>query len=158
MEKGQYLRQAAAIQDSFPEARFVCMQRDPYAWCESLRRRRKTDDKVDLAKFAGNWLRQATWSVHDLKVLKRVVHFTYEDLCDRTPEVLAKLEAFLPALKGMDPSGSFKVHSTLGKRSNPITNTNPAALARLSAEDIAKISGVLAQHPDLVEFFGYKLR
>src|ERR1041384_4648196 len=113
---------------------------------------------VDLAKFAGNWLRQAAWFVHDLKVLKRVVHFTYEDLCDRTPEVLAKLEAFLPELKGMDPGRSFDVHSTLGKRSNPITNTNEAAIARLSPYDIAKISCVLSRYPDLLGPFGYRLR
>jgi hypothetical protein len=159
VEKGQYLRQAPVLQELFPEAYFICMQRDPYAWCESLLRRRKgVNEDANLSSYAANWLRQAAWLLHDLKVLNKVLHFTYEDLCDRTGEVLAKLKAFMPELDGLDPQRSFDVHSTLGKRSNPITNTNAAAIARLSAADIAQISDVLSRYPDLLEFFGYKLR
>lgn len=158
VEKGQYLKHAGSIQNAFPEAYFICMQRDPYAWCESVLRRRKVNDGSGLKEFVQNWLSHAAWLLHDLQVLNRVVHFTYEDLCDRTGEVLGKLKAFMPELDGLDPSRSFKVHSTLGTQSNPITNTNAAAIARLSADDVAQISGVLSRYPDLLEFFGYRLR
>ncbi|HEX2668904.1 MAG TPA: hypothetical protein VHP13_11065, partial [Gammaproteobacteria bacterium] len=121
-------------------------------------RRRKVNDGSGIKEFVQNWLSHAAWLLHDLQILKRVVYLTYEDLCDRTGEVLAKLKAFMPELDGLDPQRSFDVHSTLGKRSNPITNTNAAAIARLSAADIAQISDVLSRYPDLLEFFGYKLR
>ena len=159
VEKGQYLRNAWSIEDAFPEARFMLMQRDPYAWCESVRRRRKPEvAERTLAETAAKWAEQAAWLMHDVRTLKHALHFTYEDLCDRTAELLDRMKAFMPELDGIDPTGSFQAHSTLGRKSNAITNTNAAAIARLSPEDIAAISGVLAGHPDILDFFGYTLR
>jgi hypothetical protein len=159
VEKGQYLRNAWSIQDAFPEAHFICMQRDPYAWCESVRRRRKpTARDRSLTELASRWAEQAAWLMHDMRTLKHALHFGYEDLCDRTGEVLGRLKVFMPELDGMEPSGSFQVHSGLGHKSNAITNTNEAAIARLSGADMAEISAVLSQHPDLLESCGYSLR
>jgi hypothetical protein len=159
VEKGQYLKDGPKIERVFPGAGFIVMTRDPYAWCESMRRRRNPQkEPIPMRELALRWVRDGAWHIHNVRTLGRVVYFTYEDLCDRTGEVLEKLKAFMPELEGMDPAGSFKVHSTLGNTHNPITNTNGISIARLSAGDVAEISAVLKDYPDILEFFGYQLR
>jgi hypothetical protein len=158
VEKGAYIKSAGSIANFYPDASFIVLVRNPYAWCESMRRRRKPNaSDLGLEGFAIRWLEQCAWQIHNIEVLQRTVFFTYEDLCDRTQGVLQKLYVFMPELDPLDASGDFQVHSTLGRKANPITNTNASALARLNPDDIRSISAVLSKYPDILEYFGYEL-
>jgi hypothetical protein len=156
VEKGQYLKEVENIPRYFPEASFIIMTRNPYAWCESFKRRRKPDKAaMPMEEAALRWVRTTAWQIHNLHALERVIHFTYEDLCDRTPEILARLRGFMPELGELRPEVEFEVHSTLGTRRNRITNTNDLALGRLEAGEIASISRTLKAYADVPAYFGY---
>lgn len=158
VEKGQYPKHGENIQRCFPGVSFIVMPRDPYAWCESIKRRRKPGKPAKpMEETALRWVRSAAWHIHNIKTLERVTYFTYEDLCDRTPDVLERLRQFMPELGEMRPEGEFEVHSALGKRRNPITNTNESALGRLDSTEIGAISRTLNAYPDITAYFGYKV-
>jgi hypothetical protein len=158
VEKGQFIKQAAAIERCFPGSYYLVMPRNPYAWCESMQRRRQPQlPPVNMERVATIWLRQCTWHIHNAETLERVLCFTYEDLCDNTDEVLGKLKAFMPELHPLDPDKKFKVHSMLGKKSSRITNTNQAAIGRLSPTEIGEITATLKPYPDVLDYFGYRL-
>jgi hypothetical protein len=155
VEKGHYPRDAQRIAEHFPNTHFIIMVRNPYAWCESMKRRAK--NPPGFSELALIWVRQCSWHIHNIHTLKKVLGFTYEDLCDRTDETLKRLGRFMPELRGLDPDREFAVHSTLGKKSNRITNTNAMSIARLTSGDVAEINSKLKAYPDLLEYFGYSL-
>lgn len=158
VEKGQFIKQAAAIERCFPGSYYLVMTRNPYAWCESMQRRRQPHlPPVSMERVATLWLRQSTWHIHNAETLERVLWFTYEDLCDRTEAVMDKLKVFMPELHPLDPDKKFNIHSMLGKKSNRITNTNQAAIGRLSPDEIREITATLQPYPDVLEYFGYAL-
>ena len=160
VEKGPYMRYAQTIEDFYPDVHFIIPVRNPYAWCESMRRRHQPKPGVlqpSMQDYALRWLMQTSWQIHNLATLRHTVWLNYEELCDRTLDALKKLYAFMPELEPMDPGREFRVHSTLGKASNPITNTNERSIARLNAGDIGDITMVLSRHPDVTDYFGYSL-
>jgi hypothetical protein len=155
VEKGHYPKDVERLVEHFPNPHFIIMVRNPYAWCESMRRRAKNPPGHD--ELALIWARQCSWHIHNIHSQKKVLHFTYEELCDNTGEILKRLGRFMPELRGLDHDREFNVHSMLGKKSNRITNTNAGAIARLTPDDIAAISATLKPYPDILEFFGYTL-
>lgn len=158
VEKGHYLRNAWAIQDFYPDAHFILLVRNPYAWCESIRRRhQETTPAPAHMNMARRWLWTGSWQIHNLRSLKHAVVVTYEELCDRPDETLQKLYAFLPELAPLDANREFLVHSMLGKDSNPLTNTNAQAIARLSPHDIRDITEALRGYPEITDYFGCQL-
>ncbi|HEX7966553.1 MAG TPA: sulfotransferase [Gammaproteobacteria bacterium] len=148
------------IEAAFTGASFVIMMRDPYAWCESMDRRGRRRGAAGLAmgEHARRWLLHARILREEAGRLARVLRFSYEALCDDTAEVVGKLVEFVPEIGALDPARDFDVHSTFGKRHNPITNANLSALARLDAVQRREISSVLGEDPALLEYFSYELR
>ena len=158
VEKGQYTKDAHSIEHHFPGAHYIVMPRNPYAWCESMGRRRKPGVQgLNTRQMAMTWVRQTAWHIHNIESLDRLLYFTYEDLCDRTDDVLRRLKEFMPELDGLDAARKFEVHSTLGAKRHEIINTNDLALARLKPEDIAEISAVLKKYPEAPGYFGYEI-
>jgi hypothetical protein len=111
-----------------------------------------------MTEYAHRWLHHAHLLREGSGRLERVLRFSYEELCDDTHAVKSRIEAFLPEVGTLTPEGEFEVHSALGRRRNPITNANPAAVARLDAGQRGEISLVLGKDPALLEHFGYQLR
>lgn len=148
------------IEAAFAGASFVIMMRDPYAWCESMDRRGRRRGAAGLAmgEHARRWLLHARILREEMDRLARVLRFSYEELCDDTATVIDKLLGFVPEIGALDPARDFDVHSTFGKRHNPITNANQTALVRLEAAQLGEITDALSEDPELVAYFGYHPR
>jgi Sulfotransferase family len=159
VEKGSpNLIRAKQIERHFDNAHFIIMMRNPYAWCESMMRRRKPEKpKLPIEKIIEYWLWRANWQIHNVKCLQNVLKFRYEDLCDATETTIKKIIDFIPEIKQLDANSEFEAHSMLGKKCNPITNTNSSALTRLTQKDIMEISKSLHPAMDIMHYFGYEL-
>jgi Sulfotransferase family len=159
IEKGSpNMIRADQIEKHFDNAHFIIMMRNPYAWCESMMRRRKPE-KPDLKpyNFIEYWLKRADWQIQNIKSLKKVLYFKYEDLCDATDSTIKKIIDFIPEIERLDADIEFEAHSMLGKKRNAITNTNSLALKRLTQQDIKEITNSLQHAVDVIHYFGYEL-
>ena len=154
-----HLVRAKAIEESFPNAHFIVMVRNPYAYCEGTKRRGRTGlgyrRDATYAQIARGWAREGQYQMGNLRGLQRTVCLTYEDLADDPAAAAAKVLAFMPGLERLDVQAAHLIHSLEGWLERPITNLNPVQIARLSAEDIHEINAVLYDHPKIMAFFGY---
>jgi len=143
---------AFEIEKHFAPAHFIAMVRNPYALCEGLQRRRE----MEAETAARRWVFHATHQMQNVTKLKRIIHFTYEELSDTPALIKKKILAFMPQLQNLDLTQSFEVHSVQGVGARPLHNFNHEKIARLSAADIRRINAVLKAHEHLVKFFGYQ--
>ncbi|NUO78887.1 hypothetical protein HUU05_02340 [candidate division KSB1 bacterium] len=143
---------AFELEQHFAPAHFIAMVRNPYALCEGLQRRREM--AVEMA--ASRWVVHATHQFNNITKLKRIVHFTYEELSDTPALIKEKILAFMPQLHDLDLTQSFEVHSVQGHGARQLYNFNHEKIARLSAAEIHRINAVLQAHERLMKFFGYQ--
>jgi hypothetical protein len=142
---------ALEIERHFPNAYFVAMLRNPYAFCEGIRRRQGVDVKIG----AETWLNHACAQMKNRQSLERILFFTYEEFTDQTERVRTRLLNFLPSLQSLEIGGTYFAKSILGRGERHIQNFNGLKIRELSAEDRVGIRAVLQQRPDVLEFFGY---
>ncbi len=144
---------AELLSQNFPNSYFISMQRDPYAVCEGIRRRQG----YSLERCAEHWGRVARHQVRNLNNMERIIHISYEDLCEKQEEVCNKLNLFLPKLKLKKFNGNFiGHHSIMGRKGMQITNLNSLQIKKLSSSDVAKINSVLSKFHIEMKFFNYK--
>lgn len=146
-----HLVRAAQLQEYFTASHFVIMVRNPYAFCEGVRRRWRQD--LDYAAIARNWADWAGRQVENRLRLQRALFFSYEDLCADPREACQRLLIFLPELGELHPELEFAVF----EKSQAIGNLNERQIARLSVGDIREINGVLAGYAELLQTLGYEL-
>ncbi len=146
------IMRAFELEQHFAPAHFIAMVRNPYALCEGLQRRRQ----MELATAARRWVVHVTHQFENITKLKRIVHFTYEELTDTPTRIKEKILTFMPQLQELDLTQSFEVHSVQGNEARPLHNFNDEKIARLSAADIQRINTVLQAHERLMKFFGYQ--
>jgi len=142
---------ALEIERHFPNAHFVAMMRNPYAFCEGINRRQDVGMKVG----AETWLTYACAQMKNRCTLKRILFFTYEEFTDQTESVRTRLLNFLPALQSLDVDGTFFAKSILGRGERHIQNFNRLKIQELSDADRAEIRAVLRERTDVLDFFGY---
>jgi hypothetical protein len=144
---------AVEIERHFPNAHFVAMMRDPYAFCEGIHRRQD----VGMKKGAETWLSHACAQIKNRQSLKKILFFTYEEFTDQTECVRNRLLDFLPDLQSLDIGARFFAKSILGRGERHIQNFNGLKIKELSAADRAEIRAALQEHVEVVNFFGYPL-
>lgn len=153
------LIRAQAIEQAFPNAHFIIMVRNPYAYCEGTKRRGRNglgySRTATYAKIAKGWVREGEFQLENLRLLQRALCLTYEELVDNPAAAAEKVLAFMPGLERLDVAAAHLIHSPKAWRERPITNLNAVQIARLSAEDIHEINAVLQNHPKMMAFFGY---
>lgn len=152
---------AFEIEQVFEDAYFVVMVRDPYAYCEGTKRRGYGGlgygRDATYAEIAQGWVREGQYQLKNIDKLERTMWLTYEQLTENSAVVVNRLLDFMPQLQALDTSASFSIRSVEGRQQRPLVNLNGKQIARLSAEAIDEINGVLSQHKDLLSFFGYEL-
>jgi Sulfotransferase family len=149
---------AGEIEKHFENAHFIVLMRNPYAWCESMMRRRQPDKpELSAGEVTEGWLWRAKWQIRNVESLRAVLKLRYEEICDATHASVGRIIGFIPEIGQLDTGGEFEIHSMLGKARNVITNTNPAAIARLTQQQIREITGMLRPEADVLRFFGYEL-
>jgi hypothetical protein len=154
-----HLIRAQAIEEAFPNAHFIVMARNPYAYCEGTKRRGRTGlgypRNASYAQIATGWARECQHQMDNLQRLQRTLCLTYEELADNPAAAAEKVLAFMPGLERLDVQAAHLIHSLEGWLERPITNLNPVQIARLSAEDIHEINAVLHDYSKIMAFFGY---
>lgn len=146
-----HLIRAHQLEAHFPDSRFIVMIRNPYAFCEGVRRR--WGHRYTWRNLAQFWVTLARYQIENTRSLRRTLAFTYEDLTADAAGVCARLVEFVPELGYLDPSGRHAVF----ERAAPVTDLNRDQIARLSPWAISAISDALAPYPDLLTHFGYQL-
>lgn len=155
------LLRAPIIESTFENSAFIIMARNPYAYCEGTRRRRRTGmgygRDATYTQITQGWIREGQYQIRNLQQLQRTLYLTYEELTDNSTATVAKLLAFMPQLESLDHQATFYIHSLSGWLEQPLINLNSKQIARLSAADIAEINGVLQEHPEILAQLGYTL-
>jgi hypothetical protein len=146
-----HIIRAFDIERVFLPAYFIVMIRDPYAFCEGVRRR----DRVNVGSGAEFWARCATYQVRNIEGLKNVIYFKYEDFADDPASAKDQILDFIPELQHLDITASFDARSIKG-RGHRIRNFNREKINRLCAKDIRDINTVLKQNDHLMTFYGYE--
>lgn len=144
-----HLIRAHQLEGCFPQSYFVIMLRNPYAFCEGVKRRwGKTFTYRNIAKF---WIICAWYQIANIKTLKHNIWFTYEDLTSNPDRVCKQLIDFMPQFGALNPEKKFDVF----EKSMSIDNLNQQQISYLSHEDIFEINVVLKRYPDFLAFFNY---
>ena len=127
------------------------MIRNPYASCEGIYRRGyKTLEET--VKF---WVSCAQYQQSNIKGLKHIINFSYEELVENRHLIKNQILKFMPELESLDINISPKIHSIFGRKHRKITNLNKYKINRLSNQELIIINNILEKHKDIMEFFGY---
>jgi hypothetical protein len=144
-----HLVRARQLEENFPDSHFVIMIRNPYAFCEGIRRRWRKD--MDYAALARLWVDWAGRQVANCHELRHGLFFTYEELCRDPQGACRRLLRFLPELEELHPEMNFRVF----EKNQNVEDLNSRQIARLDVEDIREINRVLKGQPGLLARFGY---
>lgn len=153
-----HLVRAGQLAAHFSNSYFIVMVREPYAFCEGVKRRwgsRKSFlsgfTYFNLARF---WAICARYQIANQKNLENTLFLSYEELTGRPAEAARRLLAFVPELENLDWEQEFSVF----EKSRAITNLNDQQIARLRDGQLFEINQVLTRCPGLLAQFGYPFR
>ena len=137
------LCRAIQIENEFPNSKFICLVRNPYAQIEGEMRRYDT-----LAKEA------AELSIKYLKYQKKNIEkltdsyiIRYEDLANKTTLSKNNIISFLPELKDIDISLNFSAHNLRAEKKMAIINLNAEKIAKIKPNDLAPITAIIGFPP-----------
>ena len=141
------------IKNTFKNSSFICMVRNPYAQCEGIiRRNEKSADFA--AKFALDCLR---YQRENIECEKKLVFFTYEELCENKIEVIKKITDFIPELSDIKSEQKFKAHNFKTSGKMEISNLNDEKITKLTTEQLEKINNYFDKESELLKFFNYSI-
>lgn len=144
-----HLVRAHQLEHHFPQGHFLIMVRNPYAFCEGIRRRRsKNTSYYNIAKF---WVICSRYQIRNIGQLKNNIYFTYEELTSNPTQVSKRIIQFIPELQEFRIEEKFNVF----EKSMEISNLNEEQIRRLSDGDIFEINMVIRKYPDVMSFFDY---
>ena len=101
-----------------------------------------------------DWVRFAKEQKHNIETLKRVIHFTYEELILHQEQVTAKLNNFIPEFSQGEfdfDVGNIEHFNKNDNRCNPISKR---FLHRV--DDKESKNEVLKDNKNLLNYFGYE--
>ncbi len=149
------------ICSQFKKSSIIACNRDPYANCSSI-------IKSQFTSFENNYKERENiivgltknWQMRSKKIIELVENllipfFTYEDFC-QDPSILKK---YLKLPRRLERT--ININSKIKVKSYPIqkiSNQNERQISELTKGDIELISLTLAEKPELINFFKYKLR
>jgi hypothetical protein len=149
-----HIMRAEQLATAFDPAYFIVTMRNPYAQAEGLLRRGWKGTPREAATF---WVKCAERQVHNQKVLRRALSFTYEQLADSTSEVLARISGFIPELSDVQADRLFTAHNLTGKPLKGLVNLNDKKIRRLDDRAVDELNVVLRPRTALLSHFGYSL-
>ena len=114
--------------------------RNPYAVCESIRRR--TGCPLEVAAL--HWKLGNERLIGDSHHLDKLICIRYEDLCDDTVDVIDKLSVFL-GFDRMDfrDGGHLQFIPSSGDRLYRINNLNGESIQRLTTDEVIAIERIV---------------
>jgi hypothetical protein len=155
-----FLLNASLLREQFVNTKFLVMVRDPYALVEGIRRsarRGQLCTESELLSLAANHVMTCFRYQRDNVEAypDDSLFFTYEAMCERPDQVAGAIRSWLPELDDLVLRQRVPVK---GRYDEMLRNMNDQQIAQLSERDLTAINQVFAQHPDLLDYFGYRLR
>lgn len=149
---------ANAIEKAFQPSYFICVNRNPYAFCEGkLRRDRrlgKNTPPEDAAKF---WIKCAKHQMQNVEKLENALFFSYEEFTENPVLIADKIQEFLPEISKLKTDRNFNVRNVLKQAQMPIQNLNEDKIKLLSESEKKDITNELMKYEELMSFFSYEL-
>ena len=145
-----HLIRAKQLETYFPQSYFVIMMRNPYAFCEGVKRR--WGKKYVYLNIAKLWAICAGYQIDNIKNLKNAIWLTYEDLTTNPELICKKIIDFMPEMKELNTGKKFDIF----EKSLNIMNLNQIQISSLSNDDIFEINLVLKKYRDYLAFFNYQ--
>jgi len=143
--------------EHFDNVRFIISIRNPYAVAEGMRRTILAD--VDIGRCARHWIECAKRQIYNMNKYKDIsVTLKYEALIEYPDLIEERIRRVIPALHDIDFSKAAAAHSLEGMKTKPLTDFNERQIKNLSAEDIDTINQELGRVPEVLEYFGYKMK
>ena len=154
-----FLLVAEQLRTSFLDARFLIMQRNPYATAVGIRRCRRVLGDIDneaILRLAAQHLivcfDAQRRNIEDFQLLAAC--FSYEEMCDEPESVEKKIQKLVPALNDIQLRQKIAVKNIYSER---LRNMNAEQIAQLSSQDIAILNEEFGPSEALFQFFGYHL-
>ena len=157
---------AVQLEQTFQSSYFLVTIRNPYALVEGLLRRQwpfgqfgpqsSAAPPATARQAAEFWVHVARAQRHNLQALQHTLFFTYEEIMDQPEQMIEKIIAFLPELEVLRSNTRVSSHNVTGRPVTRLQNLNTLKIQNLSAAQLAEINQVLAQHDDLLNYFGYE--
>lgn len=149
---------ADRIVESFPNARFWIMVRNPYAVCEGIRRTlrhgRNSADPRLLEKAARHVIKCFEIQRNNCRnYSNRSVDFTYEEMCQFPEDVARRIARLIPEIDDLVFSECIQVRHYRSK----LTNMNEQQISRLTSNEIAILNSIFERHEELLNYFGYRV-
>lgn len=147
------IMRANKLKEVFSPISFICIVRSPYAQCEGIIRRTGKSAEI-AAKFTIDCLR---YQKENIESQKKLLFFTYEELCDNKDKVISDIINFIPELEDININKKFKAHNFKTTKSMQITNLNKEKIKNLSKGDLEVINKCFDQEKELLKYFNYPI-
>lgn len=141
---------AVEIENEFSPAYFLCITRNPYAFCESVIRKENISAE-DAARFVIECFEHQRFNIDNLK---NVLYFSYENFTNNIEKTKQEIIDFLPEIADIKTSGKFSAHNYFAQKSE-IINYNTSSIARLKRSELNKINSVFDKNKNLLKSFNY---
>jgi Sulfotransferase family len=144
----------------FPNSSCTSFIRNPYAVCSSILHRKHSSKPLEgqdriaaITQTIRNWMFRAG-ILRETISETRMLHFTYETLCEKPQECIDRVIGVCPELGWVDAARPIKVKDYPRQG---IINQNPRQIGLLTEADLRLITKTLREAPGLMEYFGYEL-
>ena len=143
----------ADLKDTFKPASFIALVRNPYAQCEGIMRRNNQSAEF-AAKFAIKCLKYQRKNIENEKDL---LFITYEELCEKTPHIINKINEFLPYKTSIKIKEKYNAHNFKSDKKMIISNLNQEKIKKLSEKQLEIINSYFKKERELLKYFNYSI-
>jgi len=137
------------LEENFYNSKFLIMVRNPYAMCESIKKKHHVDVKLAIK----HWIDTTEQQIHNFN--QNSLIFTYEQLCDNTKDIVLKIIDFVPKIVNLEYKSYLnrpRYESICGFK-----NMNSEQINKLSNKEIKSINKELEKNKEILDFFDYKI-
>jgi len=141
---------AKNIEKEFPNAKFICLVRNPYAQIEGKMRRHGTSAK-EAAELSIQYLK---YQKKNIQGLNKTLLISYESLTENNKNAII---TFLPELCDINTGLKFNAHNLRAEKNMKITNLNSEKISKITKEDLIIINGVFKNEESILNYFNYQI-
>lgn len=148
------------ISEAFPDAKFIILNRNPYAWVSSCYFRyheQRGGSRPDaILLLANQWVDYAKTQIEAAASLgaARCLVTTYEDVVDNAVAAKDSILSFMPELEHLDTDVTVQVKDYDAQK---LVNMNDRQIKKLRSNELLIIRSVLENNKDIVKHFGYDI-
>jgi len=144
---------AIQIEKEFPNAKFICLVRNPYAQIEGKIRRHGTPAQ-EAAELSIQYLK---YQKKNIEELNNTLLISYESLTENKKNKKKAIISFLPELSDVNTELKFNAHNLRAEKNMKITNLNTEKISKLTKEDITIINNVFKKEESILNYFNYQI-